>query len=218
MSSATSEPVSKSKSSSPVGEWITAARNGSGDALGQLLETCRQYLLLVANKELNPGLQAKVGASDVVQETFLKAQRHFDCFEGGTEAELLAWLRRILLNNLANLTRHYHQTAKRSARHEVTLSEAVLIDLAKGGAPTPSPSKVAIAREEDGTLQRALAELPDHYRQVIVWRNWENRSFAEIGHDLGRTAPAARKIWARAIEQLHLIVESYESRGSQSGG
>jgi RNA polymerase sigma-70 factor (ECF subfamily) len=202
-----------------MGAWITEARNGSADALGHLLETCRQYLLLVANKELTPGLQAKVGASDVVQETFLKAQRHFDCFHGGTEAELLAWLRRILLNNLANITRHYHQTAKRAVRSEITLPERMLIDLANaGGDPISSPSRQAIAREEDGALQRALQELPAHYRQVIVWRNWENRSFAEIGQELGRTPPAARKLWARAIEQLHLLVEAHESRGSQSGG
>ena len=195
--------------------WIAAARDGSSDALGQLLETCRQYLLLVANQELNPNIQAKVGASDVVQETFMKAQRHFDCFTGGTEAELLAWLRRILLNNLANMTRHYQQTAKRSARTEVTLPAAML----RGNEmPVDSPSRQAIAREEDGELQRALQELPEHYRQIIVWRNWENRSFTEIGRDLGRTQQAARKLWARAIEQLHIIVESYESRGCRPGG
>ena len=199
--------------------WIAAARDGSTDALGQLLETCRQYLLLVANQELNPNIQAKVGASDVVQETFMKAQRHFDCFQGGTESELLAWLRRILLNNLANFTRRYQHTAKRSARSEVTLPEAMLLGIANAKEmPADSPSRQAIAHEEDGALQRALQELPEHYRQIIVWRNWENRSFTEIGQEFGRTQQAARKLWARAIEQLHIIVESYESRGCRPGG
>ena len=215
MSSAIEEP----KSSDQIDLWITAARNGSSNALGQLLESCRQYLLLVANQELNPNIQAKVGASDVVQETFLMAHRQFDCFHGATEAELLAWLRRILINNLANVSRHYKQTAKRGARSEVTLPEAMLLGKANAGdVPVDSPSKQAIAREEDGTLQRALQELPEHYRQVIVWRNWENRSFAEIGQELGRTQQAASKLWARAIEQLHIIVESYESHGCRPGG
>ena len=62
MSSAIQEP----KSADQMDVWITAARNGSSNALGQLLESCRQYLLLVANQELNPNIQAKVGASELV--------------------------------------------------------------------------------------------------------------------------------------------------------
>lgn len=43
---------------------IEAARQGSPEALGGLLEECRQYLLLVANRELRLEWQAKVGPSD----------------------------------------------------------------------------------------------------------------------------------------------------------
>jgi hypothetical protein len=66
---------------------------------GPLLDSCRQYLLLVANQELHCHLQAKVGFSNLVQVTFLKAHRHFETIARTTEAELLAWLRRILLNS-----------------------------------------------------------------------------------------------------------------------
>ena len=45
--------------------------------MGDLLEGCRQYLLLVANEELDSELTAKSGASDMVQETFLRAQHNF---------------------------------------------------------------------------------------------------------------------------------------------
>ena len=45
-----------------IEEWIEAARLGSLDALGRLLDACRPYLLLVGNQTLPEKLQAKVGA------------------------------------------------------------------------------------------------------------------------------------------------------------
>src|SRR5262249_59741442 len=95
--------------------WLPAARAGSRAALGQALESFRDYLLLIAERELAPDLRAKGGASDLVQETFLEAQRDFADFRGDTEAEFRAWLRRLLLHNVANFARHYRDTAKRQA-------------------------------------------------------------------------------------------------------
>src|SRR4051794_33646249 len=85
---------------------LPAARAGSADALGAALEACRLYLLAVADRELHTDLRAKGGASDIVQDTFLEAQRDFDHFHGASAADLRAWLRRLLLNNLANFARH----------------------------------------------------------------------------------------------------------------
>src|SRR4051794_17242378 len=102
---------------------LRQARAGSAEAMGQVLEACRPYLLLVANEHLGAGLQAKVGPSDVVQDTFLEAQRDFSGFRGDDAHELVAWLRRILLNNLGNVARHYRGTGKRDLAREVPLGE-----------------------------------------------------------------------------------------------
>src|SRR5262245_22195718 len=92
-------------------EQIRAARHGSPDALAWLLEQCRPYLLLVANEELESGLRPKVAASDVVQDSMIEAQRDFAQFRGDTQDDLVAWLRRILLHNLADAHRYYQETA-----------------------------------------------------------------------------------------------------------
>src|SRR6516165_4530900 len=102
-------------------QWMAAAQAGSREALGHVLETFRGYLLLVANRQLDPELRAKGGASDLVQDTFLEAQRDFGQFHGASVDELRAWLRRLLLNNVANFTRHYRQRAKREVVREVPL-------------------------------------------------------------------------------------------------
>ena len=184
-----------------VGEWIRLARAGSAEALGRLLETLRPYLLLVANEELPAWLRGKVGASDLVQETCLQAQGHFDRFRDDGEAELLAWLRRILLNNVATLQRRY-SADKRQVAREVPLAECGADGLLDLPLPGPSPSSFAAARERDAALLRALERLPEEYRQVVHWRSYGRLPFDEVGRRMGRSAEAARKLWVRAIERL----------------
>src|SRR5262249_59475811 len=91
------------------------------EALGQALEACRGYLLLIAQRELDSDLQAKGGASDLVQETLVDALRDFGRFHGESEAELQAWLRQLLLHNLVDFTRHYRQAKKRQIGRELEL-------------------------------------------------------------------------------------------------
>jgi RNA polymerase sigma-70 factor (ECF subfamily) len=202
-----SAPESKAEE---VAKWFVAARGGSQEALGFLLEMCRPYLLLVANHQLRPGLRSKVSPSDVVQDTFVKAHAHFARFHGGTEEEWLAWLRRILLNNLANVSRHYLATESRRVGREVALDAAdpLNVQAQEVDAPADSPSAEAIRQEELGALEQAVGQLPEHYRQIIHWRNWERLSFEEIGERSGRSAEAARKLWARAVEQLTQLLET----------
>jgi RNA polymerase sigma-70 factor, ECF subfamily len=198
------------RSSPDAALWLSAARGGSREALGNLLEACRDYLLLVANQELDVDLRAKGGASDLVQQTFLEAQRDFGAFQGSSEEELLGWLRRLLVHNLADFTRRYRGTGKRRAEREVML-EADSSDAAPAdalAADTPSPSGRAVAREEDEGLERALARLPEDYRQVILLRYQEEHSFDEIGELMGRSANAARKLWLRAVERLRHELEA----------
>ena len=78
------------------------------------------------------------------------------------------------------------------------------LQAAQGGSneASPSPSAEASAREQAEALQRALARLPEDYRRVVVLRYREERSFAEIGMLMDRSADAARKLWARAMERL----------------
>jgi RNA polymerase sigma-70 factor (ECF subfamily) len=183
-------------------QLLAAARTGCGEALGQVLERYRNYLLLIAQRELEPVLQAKGGASDLVQETFFEAQRDFGLFQGGSEEELRAWLRRLLLNNVANFSRRYH-TDKRQVKREQPL-EAGGSGAPGGGLPqdAPSPSGEAVEREQAAAVQRALERLPEKYRQVLVWRYQEQRSFEEIGRLLECSPKAAHHLWARALRRL----------------
>jgi RNA polymerase sigma-70 factor, ECF subfamily len=195
-----SEP-SVPDSSDAVASWLTEARAGSPDALGKLLEICRLYLLQVANGEMESRLQTKVGASDLVQETYLEAQRIFDRFHGSSPTELRAWLRAILLNKLATATRHYRDTAKRQVGREVAIDPQASSPV-DPASPVNTASSIMIRQERMESLMAALGRLPEDYRQVIVWRQIEDLRFEEMATRLGRSVDAVRKLWWRAVQQL----------------
>jgi RNA polymerase sigma-70 factor (ECF subfamily) len=181
---------------------------------GEILQGCRQYLLMIANAVIGREIQAKFGASDLVQDTFVEAQRHLAGFRGQTEGELRAWLRKILECRLSNLRRSFLATEKRAARREVTIGSLLAGSDGDGdvlASRSPSPSNHAVRSELTQALDRALVRLPDHYRQAVVWRHQEQLSWDEIGQRMGCSADAARKVWSRAIQQLRQELAEYGS-------
>lgn len=201
------------ESSSGAGrdEWLAlfkAAGDGSCDARGRLLESCRGYLLSVASRGIGEALAGKVGASDLVQDTFTAAHEHFARFNGATEKELLAWLSAILGNLIVTTQRRYLKTEKRDARRElpINLGASSVISGPVLVSDSSSPTEKAIRNEEAQRLEQMLRQLSDEHRRVILLRNWERRTFDEIGQILGRTPNAARKLWVRALARLEEIM------------
>jgi RNA polymerase sigma-70 factor (ECF subfamily) len=107
--------------STPDKQLLDQVLHGSPEALAKLLEQFRPYLLLLADRHLDEGLRAKGGASDLVQDTCLAACEDLASFRGHNLRQLQAWLSRILLDRLAQFTRRYRDTKKRSVRFEASL-------------------------------------------------------------------------------------------------
>jgi RNA polymerase sigma-70 factor (ECF subfamily) len=196
-----SERGGESKVGAGLEALIAEARGGSTSALGQLLERCRKYLLLVANESLDSDLRPKVGPSDLVQDTFLEAHQDFSRFEGTTEQELLAWLTKILHHRLANNIRHYRGTLKRDMQREVTLEDENEIDRPRAAGQV-APLQTMVERDDIERLRAALGRLPQPMRDVLVLRSWERKSYAEIAAQLGGTPESVRKLWGRGVRRL----------------
>ena len=194
-----------------IRKLICEIRNGGTDQLGPLLDSYRNYLLLLAATQIDEKLRVRVSPSDLVQETMLGACREFAQFRGCEERELLAWLRQILINRLHAVVQQHVFAAKRDVRRELSFDEigagppksaanvgadACLVD--RG----PSPVTSAIRRENAMALADRLARMPPSYREVIVLRNLQGLSSEEVGTRLSRTNAAVRMLWLRAIKQL----------------
>jgi RNA polymerase sigma-70 factor (ECF subfamily) len=194
-----------------VGRLIQEARRQAPGALDRLLESYRNYLRLLARTGIEASLRGKADPSDLVQETLLKAHQHFDQFQGGTEAELVGWLRQILARNLADLSRRYRAAGARAVRREQSLddfhgsaSRAFLQLVSPNGH---SPSQSAQRRELSLVLADALTELTPDYREVLVLRTLEGRDWEEVAQMMGRSTGAVRLLWARALQKLRPLIE-----------
>jgi RNA polymerase sigma-70 factor (ECF subfamily) len=194
---------------------LTAARDGDQQQLGLLLQLYRNYLTVLASTELDARLRRRISPSDVVQEAMLGAYRDFHRFRGGTEGELLAWLRQILVHRLHHAYDQHIRAGCRDLRREVSLDRIdrslersavrlaqVLVD---GGE---SPSSPIGRRESALELADRLARLSPDYREVIVLRNLQGLSFEEVAEQMGRKPGAVRMLWLRAIEKFREICQT----------
>jgi RNA polymerase sigma-70 factor (ECF subfamily) len=191
---------------------VDDARGGDVSSIGVLLQQYRNYLMVLASTQLEARLQPRVSPSDVVQETMLRAHKNFGQFRGGTEGELLAWLRQILVNNLAKFVEQHMLAARRDVRREVSIErlgkalEKSTIQLAALlPAASKSPSMAVQQLEEAVQLADRLAQLPGDYREVLVLRNLQSLPFEEVAARMDRSVGAARMLWLRAIERLRAV-------------
>lgn len=93
---------------------------GNTEDDGLAVERFRSYLLLLARARLRGVPEARINASDLVQQTLLDAHRQRQQFRGDGPPEMAAWLRRMLACNLADAQRALHR-GKRDVDRERSL-------------------------------------------------------------------------------------------------
>jgi RNA polymerase sigma-70 factor (ECF subfamily) len=187
--------------------------DAAGDDGGRGLERFRSYLLLLARARLDPMVRAKVGASDVVQQTLLEAHRDLARFRGQTVAEQTAWLRQILARNLANIVRDLRRDKRDLAREQglqAALDESASRLEAWLAAEQSSPSQQAERQERAVRVAEALAALPENQREAVILRHWHGCSLAEIGERLGCTTAAVTGLLHRGLRKLRQQLHDLE--------
>lgn len=193
---------------SPPPKPLSAIQLGDKEAIGKLLESHRHFLLQVAAAELDQRLRRKAGDSDLVQQTLLEAGQAIANFDGDSMDALAAWLKKILLNNIANLRRAY-LTDKRNIFREVVFSgdSSSGLKLDSMAVSRPEAESSLESQEQRQIMTAAFAALAVEYQQVIRLRSEENLTFAEIGTLMNRSADATRKLWARGVEAFKAEIE-----------
>lgn len=192
-------------------DQLTHAKNSNLSDRQDLLERYRNYLLLLAHIQSDGNLRSKMGDSDLVQETLIQAHRDFDQFRGISEPELTCWLRAIMTTKRAYLARKYYGTAARDPRLEEQMHREIdesfhRFDMAfvDQGA---SPSQQFAQRERAVLLADALAQLPAHYREVVILHHVQGLNLPQIARTMGRSVDSVKKLWARAIIQLRISLK-----------
>src|SRR5262245_33754975 len=112
-------------------------------------------------------------AEDLVQETYLKAQKGFASFQQGTNFR--AWIYRILRNTFL------------TSRSGLSVKMTVPLDREEDavGLPGNTPEAVLFARADQQMVQDALERLPVQFREVILLCDIEEMSYQEIAEIAG---------------------------------
>ena len=169
------------------------------------LERYRSYLTLLARLQIDDRLQAKFGASDIVQQTLLEACQTREQFRGRSDGKLGAWLRKILAHNLADAFRA-HRRAKRRVDLERSLEQSStrLVDIL--AVRQSSPSRKAIREEEALRFAEALARLPEAQCKAIELHHLKGMSLKDLAAHLDRTPEAAAGLLHRGLKKLKEIL------------
>jgi len=80
---------------------FAGVQTGSFNTIDELLASFQNYLLLIANRELGGGLDARFATSDIVRQTVEQARQDIGGFAGQSQEELMAWLVKILASRIA---------------------------------------------------------------------------------------------------------------------
>jgi RNA polymerase sigma-70 factor, ECF subfamily len=186
---------------------LEQARDGDARAFEQLFAAYRDYLRQVISLRLDGRLRARVGVSDVLQETQLEVFRRLADYLRRRPMPLKLWLRQTACERLAKLREHHVGAARRSLRRELPLPEQsslLLARLLRAGGSTPSQQLAR--REAARRVNEALAQLPEADREVLLLRHFEGLSYEEVALTLGVAPAAARKRYGRALLRLQPLL------------
>jgi RNA polymerase sigma-70 factor (ECF subfamily) len=173
--------------------FLDRLRAGDAPAFEELVMTYQHRVFGVALRMLGNRAEAE----DVAQEAFVRAHRALGAFRG--DAKLSTWLyaitSRLCLNRLASGER-------RMARQ----GEDALLRLSDAG---PRPDAALERRELETALGRAIAELPEDRRIVVVLRDLEGLSYEEIAQVLELELGTVRSRLHRARVELKEKLERF---------
>jgi RNA polymerase sigma-70 factor (ECF subfamily) len=178
----------------------------SEDGSGPLkVDRFRNYLHLLARSQLSPRLQAKLDASDVVQQTMLQAVSGLEGFRGRSEAEMAGWLRQILARQIANATRDLGRQKRDLARQrslETALDQSSSRLEVLLAADQSSPSQQAERSEQVLRVADAVEGLPPAQREAVVLHYLDQWTLDEIARHLDRSPAAVAGLIKRGLRTL----------------
>ncbi|HEX4994886.1 MAG TPA: sigma-70 family RNA polymerase sigma factor [Methylomirabilota bacterium] len=173
--------------------FLDRLRAGDAPAFEELVMTYQHRVFGVALRMLGNRAEAE----DVAQEAFVRAHRALGAFRG--DAKLSTWLyaitSRLCLNRLAS-----------GERRLTRQGEDAMLRLSDAG---PRPDAALERRELETALGRAIAELPEARRIVVVLRDLEGLSYEEIAEVLELELGTVRSRLHRARADLKEKLERF---------
>ena len=172
---------------------VQRIQNGDADAFAVLMEEYQKKVYLLALRTVGN----QQDAEDMTQEAFLRAYRSIHSFRG--DSKLSVWLYRLTTNLCIDLLRSRGRKPTVSLTVEDNDEDTQELDVTD---ERYDPEEIFQRRELQRAVQRGLAALPEDYRVILVLRELEGLSYAEIGEVLGLEEGTVKSRLFRARKKL----------------
>src|SRR5215468_9366252 len=191
---------------------LEQARTGDKGALNALFARHRPRLRRMVDMRLDRRLQARIDASDVIQEACVEVVTRLNEYLSQPPYPLFLWLRLIVGERLLKLHRHHLGTQMRDAGLEVSIYRGALPEASSAALAAQllgqhtSPTQAAVRAERMIRLQEALNTLDAMDREVLSLRHFEEMTLKETALSLGITESATAKRYIRALKRLKAML------------
>jgi RNA polymerase sigma-70 factor (ECF subfamily) len=187
-------------------ELVDGARRGDREAFAELIEHHRA----IAAAKAFGALGDVHWTADALQEAFLKAWQKIASLR---EPERFSgWFLAIVQRAALDVSRRRNRVSGWERGWE-DLSDEV-----GGATESPSGPDVLVRREREGRIRAALRALPLEYREVIILKHAEGRSYREIARLLGETVKAVESRLFRARQLLGRLLDEEAAPGGGGSG
>ena len=191
---------------------LDGARAGDVAAVNELLDRHREGLRQMLAARIDPAMERRVDASDVVQEVLLDANRRLAAYLERPTMPFHLWLRHLARERLIDAHRRHRVAQRRSLDREQPIGplregEASAADpMGRLRDPAPTPAAAAILRELNRRFRLALARLDEQDQQVVILRHDQQLSNQQVARALGLSPAAAGMRYLRAIRRLRSLL------------
>ncbi len=186
-------------------DLVRQAQGGNGPALNRLFARYYERVRRCVRARLGSKLRAQLETVDILQPAFAKAFQNFDRFEMRDEASLLHWLAEYAHGQLHDAVERENAQKRRPPKAPLQLDAGGSDDSRAIAVPSPvtGPVDAAARDEHEAAVEQCLDEMPEHYRMVIVLRDYDGLDWHAVAAGLHKnTDSAARELHRRALEDL----------------
>jgi RNA polymerase sigma-70 factor (ECF subfamily) len=193
-------------------ELLKGVEAGDRSAVDRLLDRHRDAVRRMIQMRLDHAVARRVDASDVVQDVMLEASQRMTDYINSPNMPFHLWLRQLAKDRIIDMHRRHRGAQRRSVDREQNLgglntddrSAADLAELLRDAELTPAAA--TIRREMEERFLKALGELDDADREIIIMRHFEHLGNGEVAEALELSSAAAGMRYLRAIRRLREVL------------
>lgn len=175
--------------------------SGEEHALGELVERDLPWIRKRVHERLGEKLRDRAETVDYVQDALVELMRYGPKFELANRRHFRHLLAKIVENVMRDKAKWW-AAQRRAMAKERPLPDGGTVTFEPAAPSEFRPSVVASRNEKESMLRLALELLDPGDREILVLRQWREKSFGEIAEELGIREDTARMRFTRALPRL----------------